>query len=273
MASHNEAGASRAPASSATGPTADDRVLEMRSRDLYRENLALAYHRGFSDHAQVSVPGILELLDPVRMQGGLVLELGCGSGLLTRELIADGHRVIATDASAAMLELAASYAPGAVEIRQLTLPDDPIPQVDAIVSVGHMISYLPDEPTAHHVLAGISRALRPGGIFAIDIVDIEYGRARSKADTVGRIGPDWGCIIEYTVPEPNRFDRRITTFIANPDGSYRRDDEQHSHILLNASSVPALLAAEGVEVEVLPAFGIERLPAGLCVLVGRRPGS
>jgi len=219
------------------------------------------------------VPGILELLDPVRIQGGLVLELGCGSGLLTRELIADGHRVIATDASAAMLKLARDYAPGAVEIRQLTLPDDPIPKVDAIVSVGHMISYLPDEAAAYRALASISRALRPGGIFAIDVVDIEYGVARSRGSAVGRIGPDWGCIIEYATPEPNRFARRITTFIANQDGSYLRDDEQHSHILLDASSVPAMLAAEGVEAEVLPAFGIERLPPGLRVLVGRRTKS
>jgi len=172
-----------------------------------------------------------------------------------------------------MLKLAADYAPGAVEMRQLTLPDDPIPQVDAIVSVGHMISYLPDELAARNVLASISRALRPGGIFAIDVVDIEYGRARSKADTIGRIGSDWGCIIEYATPEPKRFTRRITTFIANQDGSYHRDDEWHSHILLDASSVPALLAADGVEVEVLPAFGIERLLPGLCVLVGRRPRS
>lgn len=169
-----------------------------------------------------------------------------------------------------MLKLACDYAPGAVEMRQLTLPDDPIPKVDAIVSVGHMISYLPDEPAAHRALVSISRALRPGGIFAIDIVDIEYGEARSKGSAVGRIGPDWGCVIEYETPAPNRFVRCITTFIANQDGSYRRDDEWHSHTLLDASSVSAMLAAEGVEVEVLPAFGIERLPPGLRVLVGRR---
>jgi precorrin-6B methylase 2 len=33
-------------------------------------------------------------------RGGLAVELGCGSGLLTRELVGAGHRVIATDASA-----------------------------------------------------------------------------------------------------------------------------------------------------------------------------
>ena len=53
-----------------------------------------------------ALPGILALLEPVRARGGLVLEVGCGSGLLTRHLVDAGHRVIATDASPAMVELA-----------------------------------------------------------------------------------------------------------------------------------------------------------------------
>jgi SAM-dependent methyltransferase len=243
----------------------------MLDDSLYREGLALAYHRGFADHAQVSVPGILELLDPVRIQQGLVLELGCGSGLLTRELIMDGHRVIATDTSAAMLRLAREYAPGAVEIRQLTLPGDPIPEVDAIVSVGHVLSYLASESAIYDALVSISRALRPGGIFAIDVVDLEYGATRSESRTVGRFGQDWACIIEYATPKRNLFVRRIVTFIANGDGSYRRDDEWHTHVLVDCSRIPGVFAAEGVEVEVASGFGAERLPPGLRVLIGRRP--
>jgi methylase of polypeptide subunit release factors len=46
------------------------------------------------------------VLVPVLARNGLVLELGCGSGLLTRALVAAGHRLIATDASPAMLEIA-----------------------------------------------------------------------------------------------------------------------------------------------------------------------
>jgi SAM-dependent methyltransferase len=88
---------------------------------------------------------ILALLEPVRPRQGLVLELGCGTGLLTRELAAAGHRVIATDASPAMLDLARSYPPTAEDIRLLVLPSDPLPPADAVVSVGHVLNYLPDE--------------------------------------------------------------------------------------------------------------------------------
>lgn len=43
----------------------------------------------------------------------------------------------ATDASPAMLELARQMVPEAEGIHRLTLPDDPLPPVDAVVSVGH----------------------------------------------------------------------------------------------------------------------------------------
>jgi SAM-dependent methyltransferase len=93
----------------------------------YRRDLALVHHRGFGSRARACAPGILALLDPVRSRHGLVLELGCGSGLLTAELTAAGHRVIATDASPAMLDLARSHAPAAEGIRPLVLPGDVLP--------------------------------------------------------------------------------------------------------------------------------------------------
>ena len=70
----------------------------------HQHDLALIHHRGFGFHAGMCAPGILHLLEPVRDRGGLVLEIGCGSGLLTRHLVDAGHLVLATDASPAMLE-------------------------------------------------------------------------------------------------------------------------------------------------------------------------
>jgi SAM-dependent methyltransferase len=105
----------------------------------------MVHHLGYGFHADACAPGVLGLLEPVRARAGLVLELGCGSGLLTRYLAEGGHLVVATDASPTMLALARDTAPGAEEIRQLVLPDDPLPACDAVVSVGHVLSYLPDE--------------------------------------------------------------------------------------------------------------------------------
>ena len=154
----------------------------------YRRDLALAHHLGYGFHAEACAPGILALLEPVRARGGLVLELGCGSGLLTRELIGAGHRVIATDASPAMLDIARGYVTGAQDIRRLTLPDDPLPAADAVVSVGHVLSYLPDADAITAALTAIARALRPGGLFAIDLCDLSYGQNRRDSPPLGRRG-------------------------------------------------------------------------------------
>src|SRR6476646_12005131 len=92
----------------------------------YRADLALIHHEGFAFHAEDCGPGILSLLESVRSRHGLVVELGCGSGLLTKQLVDAGHRVIATDASPAMLDIARTYAPDAIEHRVVALPDDPL---------------------------------------------------------------------------------------------------------------------------------------------------
>src|SRR5215216_6752506 len=69
----------------------------------FRRNLARTHHLGFGFHAEECALGVLRLLEPVLAHSGLVVELGCGSGLLTRHLIDAGHRVVATDASPDML--------------------------------------------------------------------------------------------------------------------------------------------------------------------------
>ena len=56
----------------------------------------------------------------------------------------------------------------------------------------------------------------------------------------------------------------------NDDGTYRRDDERHDNVMVDVSTVPALLAEHGVEAEVRDAFGDEALPLGLKVIVGRK---
>lgn len=148
----------------------------------YRQDLATVHHRGFGFHAAACAPGIVDFLAPVRARQGLVLEFGCGSGLLTRELTAAGHRVIATDASLAMLEIArAEVGASAEEIRQLTLPYDRVPPADAIVAVGHPINYLPDAAAIDRALVAIAGALRPGGLLAFDVCDLEWGEARRDA--------------------------------------------------------------------------------------------
>ena len=236
----------------------------------YRPDLAFVHHRGFGFHADACAPGIIELLQPVRERNGLVLELGCGSGLLTRYLVDAGHRVVATDASPAMLDIAHEMVPDAEGIRQIVLPDDPLPTADAIVSVGHVLSYLPDEAALDRALVAIARALRSGGVLAIDLCDLEWGAARRGAPGGGWVGNDWAIVTEFSVPTPYRFVREMAVFVRNVDGSWRRDDERHDNVLIDTVLVPKLLANHGVDAVVAPSFGTETLPVGLRAIIGRR---
>lgn len=236
----------------------------------YRSDLAWVHDRGFGFHADRCAPGILTLLRPVLDRGGTVLELGCGSGLLTRHLVDAGHRVLATDASPAMLDLARARVPEA-EIARLALPDDPLPAADAIVSVGHCLSYLPDAGSIERSLAAAARALRPGGVLALDLCDLSYGERPVDVPFVA-VEDDWVIVTRYGAPAPDRWDRFITTFVRRPDSTWRRDDEHHANVLVDTAAVPDLLAPFGVEVEVGSSFGTETLPAGLMAIVGHMRG-
>ena len=236
----------------------------------YRADLALIHHTGFAFHAEDCAPGILSLLEPVRERDGLVLELGCGSGLLTRYLVDAGHRVIATDASPAMLDIARGYAGAVQEIRRLTLPGDAIPDADAIVSVGHVLNYLPNADAIERALVATAEALRPDGLLAIDLCDLSYGEARSAPSTGAWVADDRAIITERSVPSPDRFVRQMAIFMRNEDGSWRRDDERHDNVLIDATAVPHLLARSGVQATLGRAFGSERLPEGLHTLIGHR---
>jgi SAM-dependent methyltransferase len=235
----------------------------------YRPDLARIHHRGFGFHADACAPGILALLEPVRDRGGTVLELGCGSGLLTRYLLDAGHRVIATDASPAMLELATAHAPGA-EITRITLPDDPLPAADAIVSVGHALNYLPDAAAVERALVAICGALRPGGLVALDLCDLRYGALREGERPIGRATDDWALVTETSLPAPGEFRRSMTIFTREEDGRFRRDREVHDNVLVDTARVPPLLARHGVEATLGTSFGTETLPPGLVTVVGTR---
>jgi len=236
--------------------------------EYFQHDLALVHARGFGQHADRCAPGLLDLLAPVR--GGLVVEVGCGAGALTRHLLAAGHRVIATDASAAMLELARAALGEEADLRQLTLPDDPLPAADAIVSVGHVVSYLADAAAIDRALVAMAGALRPGGVLAIDICDLEFGRVRAGDANRGLAGPDWAVITEFSAPAPEVFVRDITTFVPDGTGAWRRGRERHENVLVDTSLIPALLGRYGVVATVGTAFGAAELPPGLRAVTGVR---
>jgi hypothetical protein len=159
-------------------------------------------------------------------------------------------------------------APGA-DTQVLRLPDDAVPPADAIVSVGHPVSYLDDEEQLDRGLIALAEALRPGGVLAFDVCDLEWGSARLTQPPAVWFGDDWVLVSRYSVPHERCFRRDLTTFTRRGD-HWDRDDELHDNVLVETDRIPALLARHGVDAVVRSSFGSETLPVGLVAVVGRR---
>lgn len=92
-----------------------------------------------------------------------VVDLGAGTGKLTRQLVAAGHRVIAVEPLPEMRALLEQAVPG---IRVLAGTGEAMPLADAsadVVTVAQAFHWFDQEAA----LAQIARVLRPGGAVAI----------------------------------------------------------------------------------------------------------
>ncbi len=105
---------------------------------------------------------------------------------------------------------------------------------------------------------------------AIDLCDLEWGAVRANEPPKVWRTDDWALMTEFSVPEPSRFVRLMTTFVRQEDGTWRRDDERHDNVLIDTSKVPELLARYGVEATLSASFGDEPLSPGLVAVVGRK---
>ena len=109
----------------------------------YKEALAYIHDVGHGDFALGAAPGILEIFARNGMRGGLVVDLGCGSGLWAGELTRAGYRVLGIDISEAMVELARRRAPEA-EFRVGSLFEAEIPPCVAVTATSEVLKYLFD---------------------------------------------------------------------------------------------------------------------------------
>jgi SAM-dependent methyltransferase len=104
---------------------------------------------------------VLELLAPVA--GERILDLGCGDGALTAELVARGCRVVGVDASPEQIAAARARGVDARVADGQRLAFDA--EFDAVFS-NAALHWMTD-PDA--VLAGVRRALVPGGRFVCEL--------------------------------------------------------------------------------------------------------
>src|SRR5205823_390225 len=101
----------------------------------YQEDLAYIHDVGFDFYARGVAPELLKIFRRHGITKGLVVDLGCGSGIWAAELIRAGYDVLGVDISESMIRLARKKAPQAKFVRSSFL-DVPLPPCDAVTSLG-----------------------------------------------------------------------------------------------------------------------------------------
>jgi len=117
-------------------------------------------------------------------KGARILDLACGSGVHAVELASRGYQVVGVDYSGAMLNIAQAHCKqrGQVvsfvqgDMRQLNLES----VFDGIYCWHTSFGYFDDKSNAA-VLERIARALRPGGMFALDTQNRDFVAPRSPS--------------------------------------------------------------------------------------------
>jgi len=232
----------------------------------YQTDLAYIHDAGFGDYARNSAPGLLAILRRAGIRSGLVVDLGCGSGIWAAELTRHGYEVLGIDISRPMIELARKRAPKARFINASFLRAK-LPTCDAVTAIGECFNYTFDRGNNMKELARLFRrvhdALRPGGVCIFDIA--EPGRALRRAHALGK---DWAILFEAEATH-DLLIRRMTCFRQIGE-LYRRSQETHRLRLYRSFDIAAELRSAGFAVRVLRAYGRMPLPSGNAAFVATK---
>lgn len=242
---------------------------------LYRDDLAYIHDARFGEIAQSAAPVLLEALGRAGLEEGLVIDLGCGSGIAAEPIAAAGYDVLGVEVSRPMLRLARRRVPEAT-FRRGSLHDVELPRAVAVAGIGECFNYFVDRPISERGLANLFRrihhALLPGGILLFDMA--APGRARGSAPAKTHFeAPDWAILVTAAEDRKrNILTRRITSF--RKSGSwYRRSEETHRQGLVERVVVMQLLRKAGFRARSLSGYGELRFPRGLVGYLASKPTS
>ena len=239
--------------------------------DAYTDDLAYIHDVGFGDFARGAAPGLLDILRHRGITQGLVVDLGCGSGLWAQVLTEAGFDVLGIDQSVAMLAMARQRVPHGVFHTGSFLHAD-LPSCVAMTALGEVFNYQFDGRNSMHQLNRLFRrvytALQPGGLFIFDIATPGRGTGpRLRC----REGADWVVLIDVEEEQTARRLTRRITFFRKVGELYRRGHETHVLQLYTRSDMATALRHVGFLVRTLHAYGQYPLLKGCAGFVARKP--
>ena len=188
------------------------------------------------------------LLADYGVTGGLVLDLGCGTGSLTEILARRGFDMIGVDVSEEMLQIAMEKRDRSgldilyllQDMREFELYGT----VAAVVSLCDSMNYLTSYADLVTVLKLVNNYLDPRGVFIFDLNTVH----KYRDETIAESRDDAGFIWENYFDEDSRINEYDLTLFVREDGDlYRRYDETHFQRAYELSEIEQAAEEAGME--------------------------
>ncbi|MCI6858571.1 MAG: class I SAM-dependent methyltransferase [Eubacterium sp.] len=192
---------------------------------------------------------ILARLKEEGIEGGLALELGCGTGKMMEILGEAGFDMIGVDNSIDMLEIAREKtSPSFLYLLQDMREFELYGTVKAIVSVCDSINYITDREELLKVFSLVNNYLDPGGIFIFDFnTDYKY-REMIGEEVIAEDREDVSFIWFNEYDEESHLnDIDLTVFVKEENDLYRKFSEEHIQRGYELPEIIKLLRKSGLK--------------------------
>lgn len=193
---------------------------------------------------------ITKILRQYGIEDGLVLDLGCGTGKMTRLLAKAGYDMIGIDLSEEMLLIAREQETensSILYLHQDMREFELYGTVRAVVSVCDSMNYITEEEDLLTVFELVNNYLDPSGIFVFDLNTLFKYREILGETTICENREEGSFIWDNYYDEEeqiNEYD--LTLFIQDEDGRYTKYEETHYQRGYELETVKVLLEKAGL---------------------------
>ena len=195
---------------------------------------------------------ILRELKKEKIDDGLILDLGCGTGRMTRLLSYAGYDMIGVDMSEDMLMIARDASAQREEHILYLLQDmrefELYGTVRAVISVCDSMNYIMEEDELLTVFSLVNNYLDPGGLFLFDLNTVYKYEELLAENTICENRDEGSFIWENYYDSRERVNEYdLTLFIREEDDLYRKYEEVHYQRAYPIETVKKLLSQAGME--------------------------
>ncbi len=185
------------------------------------------------------------------IKDGIILDLGCGTGKMTRLLAKAGYDMIGIDISSEMLTIAMGYeweGEPILYLNQDMREFELYGTVQAVVSVCDTINYLTEQEDLLKVFKLVDNYLDPGGIFIFDMnTPYKYENILGE-NTICENREECSFIWENYYDKKSRINEYdMTFFLKGEDNRYEKFQETHYQKSYDVKEICVLLEMAGLE--------------------------